>query len=125
VQKRSWLEGVGRVRREKASKVAKPRRARAPVLTQKVNRRVRLFKGNKALESRPSVIRPRVEGAGKTAREQVASREVQLFEERKALKGESQERLSLKEGSEVSGGVNRYEGNQTLKADPTGGGNPW
>lgn len=107
MQKRSWLEGVDRVRRENASKVVKPRRARAPVFTQKVDQRVRFFKGNKALEPQPSVIRPRVEGAGQTAREQTASREVPLFEERKALKGESQERLNLKDGSEVSGGVTR------------------
>jgi hypothetical protein len=54
-----------------------------------------------------SVIQPSVEGAGKTAREQKASREERLFEGRKTLKGKPQERLNLKDGSEVLGGVNR------------------
>jgi hypothetical protein len=53
------------------------------------------------------VIQPSVERAGKTAREQKASREERLFEGRKTLKGKPQERLNLKDGSEVLGGVNR------------------
>jgi hypothetical protein len=53
------------------------------------------------------VIQPSVEGADKTAREQAALRRVQLLEGRKALKGESQERLDLKDGPEVSGGGSR------------------
>jgi hypothetical protein len=49
VQKRRRLEGADRVRREKASEMQKPKRARAPVFIKPVDRRSRLFKGNKAL----------------------------------------------------------------------------
>jgi hypothetical protein len=54
VQKRSRLEGVDRARREKASEVEKPRRVTTPVLIVKMDRRGRLFKGNKALKSLPA-----------------------------------------------------------------------
>jgi hypothetical protein len=95
VQKRSRLEGVDRVRREKAPEVRKPRRVKAPALVHKTNVGSQLFKGNKALEPKQPLL-VRAEGGSQTAGEQQASRGVRLFEGKKTLKGESQERLSLK-----------------------------
>jgi hypothetical protein len=79
----------------------------APIVAQQAFVASTALQREQGSEAAVSVIQPPVEGAEKTAREQQASREGRLFEGRKTLKGKPQERLNLKDGSEVLGGVNR------------------
>jgi hypothetical protein len=66
----------------------------------KTSWRVRLFKGSKALKS--SVVRRRRGMAdNENGKRATVLREMRLFEGSKTLKGKPQERLDLKEGSEV------------------------
>jgi len=54
----------------------------------------------------------------------MALRRDKLFGKSKTLKGQSQERWILKNGSEVLGEASRQEGHQTLKAEQTGAATP-